>query len=130
MKYAIQAMLKTGGGNIVNVSSGAGLKGLPMASHYVASKHALMGLTKSTAIEYATKNIRVNVVAPGPIRTEMYESVIAQGELTEEVMKKINPMNKIGEVDEVAKTILFLGSDDAPFMTGAVIAVDGGFMAQ
>ena len=69
MKYAIQAMLKTGGGSIVNVSSIAGLKGVPFASPYSASKHAVIRLTKSTAIEYATKGIRVNVVAPGPIRT-------------------------------------------------------------
>jgi NAD(P)-dependent dehydrogenase (short-subunit alcohol dehydrogenase family) len=130
MKYAIQAMLQTGGGSIVNVSSIAGLKGIPLASHYVASKHALMGLTKSTAIEYATKNIRINIVAPGSIRTEMFEAGLAQGGFTEDMLKKSNPMNKIGDVDDIAKAILFLSSDEAPFMTGAVLSVDGGYSVQ
>jgi NAD(P)-dependent dehydrogenase (short-subunit alcohol dehydrogenase family) len=130
MKYAIQAMLKTGGGSIVNVSSIAGLKGSPSSSAYVASKHAVMGLTKSTAIEYAAKGIRVNVVAPGPIRTEMYEDVVTQGVLTEELFESLVPMKKIGDVADVANAIVFMSSEDAPFMTGAVLSLDGGLSAQ
>jgi NAD(P)-dependent dehydrogenase (short-subunit alcohol dehydrogenase family) len=130
MKYAIQAMLKTGGGSIVNVSSIVGLKGGPSASQYAASKHAVIGLTKSTAIEYATKGIRVNVVAPGPIRTEMFEEVVSQGVLTAEFFESMVPMKKVGNVADVANAIVFMSSEDAPFMTGAVLSLDGGMSAQ
>jgi NAD(P)-dependent dehydrogenase (short-subunit alcohol dehydrogenase family) len=130
MKYAIQAMLKTGGGNIVNVSSICGLKGAPLSAHYCASKFAVIGLSKSTAIEYAAKGIRINVVAPGPIRTDMYNGILEQGGFTEETLKSFIPMGKIGEVGDVVKSILFLSSDDVPFMTGSILTVDGGFTAQ
>jgi NAD(P)-dependent dehydrogenase (short-subunit alcohol dehydrogenase family) len=128
MKYAIQAMLKTGGGNIVNLSSISGLKGVPFGAHYCASKHAVIGLSKSTAIEYAAKGIRINVVAPGPIRTDMHNNILEQG-VTEEMLTSSNPMGKIGEAGDIAKSILFLSSDDVPFMTGTVLSVDGGYTA-
>jgi len=129
MKYAIKEMLKTGGGNIVNVSSAAGLNGVKNVAPYSAVKHAVNGLTKSTAIDYATQNIRVNAICPGPIKTEMFHTAIEQGYFTEDLFASMTPMNKVGDVEGVANAIVFLGSNESPFMTGSYLVVDGGLSA-
>jgi len=130
MKYAIQAMLKTGGGSIVNVSSAAGFKGMPMMSNYITSKAAVHGLSKSAAVEYATKGIRINVIAPGPILTDMLNTSVSQGGMSEDYLRDLTPMAKAGDVADCANTIAFLASDEAPFMTGSILCVDGGVTAQ
>ena len=127
LKYEIPAMLKTGGGAIVNNSSAAGLIGIGMVPVYVASKHAVNGLTKSVALEYAKQNVRVNAVAPGPIETRMYRDFA----VTPEVRQMLEgPMGRIGQPEEIANTVVWLCSDDASFITGQILPVDGGYTAQ
>jgi NAD(P)-dependent dehydrogenase (short-subunit alcohol dehydrogenase family) len=131
MKYEITAMLKNGGGSIVNNASVAGLVGLPGASVYVASKHAVMGLTRSAALEYAKEGIRVNAVSPGPIQTPMLDRFM--GELGAEVEAHlINtlPMGRKGRPEEIAEAVLWLCSDKGSFVTGQSLTVDGGWTAQ
>ena len=130
MKYAIKEMLKTGGGNIVNVSSMVGINGAKNFSSYSAAKHAVIGLTKSAAIDHATQGIRVNAICPGSTMTEALQGAIKTGLATEEAIASSAPMNKIGDIEGVAKAIVFLGSNDSPYMTGSVLVVDGGVSAQ
>ena len=127
MKYEIPALLANGGGAIVNMASTAGIQGVRGISGYVASKHGVIGLTKSAALEYAPKNIRVNVVAPGPILTERLQALPDQAR--EPVIRAV-PMGRIGLPDEVAATVAWLLSDQASFITGATLAIDGGRLAQ
>ena len=133
MKYEIPLMLKSGGGAIVNTASVAGMIGMGTAGIYVASKHAVIGLTKSTALEYAKQGIRVNTVSPAAIETEMYDRFISvsgnKGQVAE-YMKSLHPVGRVGTVDEVASAVLFLNSAEAGFITGTNLAVDGGFTAQ
>ncbi len=132
MKHEVSEMLKTGGGSIVNVSSVAGHIGLPGASIYVATKHAVEGLTKAAAIEYAKQNIRVNAVAPGTIETEMIDRM-AGTEKDSEARKwllSLHPVGRFGSGEDVAAAVLFLASDAAKFTTGATLKVDGGWTAQ
>ena len=127
LKHEIPAMLKTGGGAIVNNSSVAGLVGAATAPIYVASKHAVNGLTKSVALEYAKQNIRVNAVAPGAIETRMYRDFA----VTPEVRQMLEgPMGRIGQPEEIASTVVWLCSDGASFITGQILPVDGGYTAQ
>jgi len=126
MKYAITEMLKTGGGSIVNISSVSGLIGIPTQGHYVSSKHAVNGLSKSAALEYATKGIRINTICPGSIKTEMMQEVINQGIFSEEFIAAKHPIGRIGKVEEVVNAIVFVASNEASFMTGTIIPVDGG----
>jgi NAD(P)-dependent dehydrogenase (short-subunit alcohol dehydrogenase family) len=131
MKYEIAAMLKNGGGSIVNNASVAGLVGLPGASVYVASKHAVMGLTRSAALEYAREGIRVNAVSPGPIQTPMLDRFM--GELGAEVeahLLNTLPMGRKGRPEEIAEAVLWLCSDKGSFVTGQSLTVDGGWTAQ
>jgi NAD(P)-dependent dehydrogenase (short-subunit alcohol dehydrogenase family) len=128
MRQEIPAMLKNGGGAIVNTSSAAGHVGLAQVSVYVASKHAVEGLTKSLALEFAKDNIRINTVAPGPIETAMFNR-FAGDELRDQIMS-IVPVARIGESEEVAAAVLYLASDAAKFTTGISLVVDGGFIAQ
>ncbi len=130
MKYEIQAMLKTGGGAIVNNSSVGGLVGFAGASIYSASKHAVMGLTKSAALEYSAKGIRVNAVNPAVIRTPMAEGLAKTHRIEPDGFAGVHPIGRIGEPDEVANVVLFLCSEKASFITGAAHRVDGGFTAQ
>ena len=127
MRHEIPAMLKNGGGAIVNTSSVAGHVGFPQLSVYIASKHAVEGLTKSIALEVAKQNIRINAVAPGPIVTEMWDRVAAAG-LADQIIS-IVPAGRVGVADEIAAAVLYLASDDAKFTTGASLVVDGGFVA-
>lgn len=134
LQAEIAHMLATGGGAIVNVSSVAGLIGFPGLSPYVASKHALAGLTRNAALEYAQQDIRVNAVCPGGIDTRMLDSLAEQatagGQTSAEMMDPLHPMGRIGTPQEVANLIVFLCSPEASFITGAIIPVDGGFVAQ
>jgi NAD(P)-dependent dehydrogenase (short-subunit alcohol dehydrogenase family) len=124
MKYEIPAMLKTGGGSIVNMSSTAGLQGVNGIAGYVAGKHAVIGLTKAAAMDYAKHNIRINAVAPGPILTERTVGVIGPDQATFAV-----PVGRIGNREEVAAVAVWLCSDLSSFVTGAVVPVDGGRLA-
>ncbi|MES2549817.1 MAG: glucose 1-dehydrogenase [Pseudomonadota bacterium] len=123
-----------GGGSIVNLSSIAGLIGFPGLSAYVASKHGVNGLTRNAALEYAKAGIRVNSVCPAGIDTRMLDSLADQatgGKMTSrQMMDGLHPMGRIGTPDEVAGLIVWLCSAEAGFMTGAVVPVDGGYVAQ
>jgi len=126
MRHEIPVMLKNGGGAIVNTSSVAGHAGLAGLSVYIASKHAVEGLTKAVALEFAKQNIRINAVAPGPIATEMFDRFA--GEATEQIIS-IVPAARVGEAEEIAAAVLYLASDAAKFTTGTSLVVDGGFIA-
>ncbi len=128
-KYEIPALLKTGGGAIVNNSSVAGLIGMAGVGIYNASKHAVIGLTKATALEVAKKNIRVNSVAPAAIETRMLTDFMATPEMMK-MMESLHPIGRIGKPDEIAQAVIYLCSDKASFITGQTLAVDGGFTAQ
>ncbi len=127
MKHEIPALLKSGGGAIVNCSSIAGLVGFATIPAYVASKHGVIGLTETAALEYAKEGIRVNAVCPGAIHTPMLER-FTQG--NDEAMAKMDPMGRIGEPEEIAQTVLFLMSPKASYITGQSLAVDGGWVSQ
>lgn len=130
MKYELQQMVAQGGGVIVNTASVAGLVGAHSLPIYSASKHAVVGLTKSAAVEYARKGVRVNAVCPTVIRTPMVErGLTVMPQFIEEVKQAI-PMRRIGEPEEVAAAVLWLCSDASRFVTGATLTVDGGFTAQ
>jgi NAD(P)-dependent dehydrogenase (short-subunit alcohol dehydrogenase family) len=128
MRHEIPVMLKNGGGAIVNTSSVAGHVGLAQVSVYIASKHAVEGLTKSAALEFAKQNIRINAIAPGVIATEMWDR-FAGDELRDQVASII-PVARIGASEEIAAAVLYLCSDNAKFTTGTSLVVDGGFIAQ
>jgi NAD(P)-dependent dehydrogenase (short-subunit alcohol dehydrogenase family) len=127
MRHEIPVMLKNGGGAIVNTSSAAGHVGLPEVSVYIASKHAVEGLTKAVALEFAKRNIRINAVAPGVIATEMFDR-FAGDELRDQITS-ITPVGRVGAAEEIAAAVLYLCSDDAKFTTGTSLVVDGGFIA-
>lgn len=129
MKYQLPLMLAQGGGAIVNTASVAGLGAAPKMSIYSASKHAVIGLTKSAAIEYAKKHIRVNAVCPGVIDTDMFRRAYEADPKKAEFAAAMHPVGRIGKVEEVASAVLFLCSDGAAFTTGHALAVDGGAMA-
>jgi NAD(P)-dependent dehydrogenase (short-subunit alcohol dehydrogenase family) len=130
MKYELAQMLKQGGGAIVNTASIAGLNGAAKMAAYSASKHAVLGLTKSAAVEYARKNIRVNAVCPAVIRTEMYERHLKADPGIAPHVLQMHPVGRIGEVEEVAAAVLWLASPAASFVTGHPLAVDGGVTAN
>jgi NAD(P)-dependent dehydrogenase (short-subunit alcohol dehydrogenase family) len=123
MKYQIPAMLRSGGGAIVNMASGAGLSGVSNLAAYVAGKAGIIGLTKVAALDYADHGIRVNVLAPGPILTHHLERA---GEEAQRQAGLSTPMRRIGRADEVAATVLWLCSDQASFITGVTVPIDGG----
>jgi NAD(P)-dependent dehydrogenase (short-subunit alcohol dehydrogenase family) len=130
MKHEIAAMLKTGGGAIVNTSSIWGLVGVQGAAAYVASKHGIAGLTKAAALEYAGQGIRINAVNPGPIRTPMVDRFIDNVPGAEEQMIAKQPNGRLGLPEEVAEAVLWLCSDAASFVVGHTMVVDGGYVAQ
>ena len=129
MKYQLPLLLAQGGGAIVNTASVAGLGAAPKMSIYSASKHAVIGLTKSAAIEYAKKGIRVNAVCPAVIDTDMFRRAYEADPKKAEYAAAIHPVGRIGKVEEVASAVLYLCSDDAAFTTGHALAVDGGALA-
>jgi NAD(P)-dependent dehydrogenase (short-subunit alcohol dehydrogenase family) len=129
MKYEIPAMLKTGGA-IVNVASAAGLVGFRYNSAYAASKHGVIGLTRSAALEYARKGIRVNAVCPGFTQTPMVEAMeTLNPKMTEATINAI-PMRRLGTPEEIAQSVLWLCSDASSFVTGHALAIDGGTVVQ
>ena len=130
MKYEIPQMLMQGGGAIVNTSSAAGLIGAPSNPAYPASKHGVVGITKSTALEYARTGIRVNCICPGPIRTGMHESLVATSPDIVEAMGNKVPMGRIGEPEEVVGAVMWLCSEAASFVTGHALPVDGGIVVD
>ena len=135
MKYEIPQMLKNGGGAIVNMSSIGGLIGFPGFSLYIASKHAVIGLTKSAALEYAKSGIRINAVGPGGIETDMSDRLISKvgGGKEEEIRQQfaaMHPIGRMGKPEEIASAVLYLCSDGASFVTGQTLALDGGYTAQ
>jgi NAD(P)-dependent dehydrogenase (short-subunit alcohol dehydrogenase family) len=129
MKHELRVMLPQKSGSIINVSSTYGRAGAPGASVYVASKHAVEGLTKAAALEVAESGVRVNVVAPGPIETGMINRFTGTAEVKKDLISRV-PVKRIGRPEEIAQTIVFLASDKTPFITGASIAVDGGKLAR
>jgi NAD(P)-dependent dehydrogenase (short-subunit alcohol dehydrogenase family) len=131
-KYAIEEMLKTGGGAIVCLSSISGMAGQKGQSTYGPAKFAASGLTMHLAVEWADHGIRVNAVAPGTIRTERVRRLPDEpgGPEYIEAIERMHPMGRLGEPDEVAQAIAFLASDRASFITGAILPVDGGYLAQ
>ena len=130
MKYQIKQMLKQGNGSIVNLASIAGLNGIPWVSTYSSTKHAVIGLTKSAALDYATRNIRINAVAPGAIKTDIIEQQIAMGTYDEKMIVAMEPMGRMGKAQEIANGIAWLCSDEASFVTGSILSIDGGFNAK
>jgi len=128
LKHELRVMLPQRQGSIVNVSSTFGRAGGPGASVYVASKHAVEGLTKAAALEVAGSGVRVNVVAPGPIETEMLNRLTGNEEKKAALVSRV-PLKRAGLPEEIAQTIVFLASEKASFITGVSIAVDGGKLA-
>lgn len=126
-KYAIEAMLETGGGSIVCLSSISGLAGQKDQSTYGPAKFVASGITKHLAVEWADQGIRINAVAPGTILTD---AVAQLPDDYKEPMRQAHPIGRLGEPSEVANAILFLASDEASFITGAILPVDGGYLAR
>ncbi|WP_026374838.1 SDR family NAD(P)-dependent oxidoreductase [Aestuariibacter salexigens] len=130
MKQALQVMLNAKAGHIINLASVAGLRSSPMIAAYAASKHAVMGLTKSAAVEYAKMNIRVNAVCPSFVNTPMVQNVLSHmDERAANALVKANPMKRLGNVEEIAYALAWLCSDESSFMTGQSVVLDGGMLA-
>lgn len=130
MKYEIPAMLKSGGGSIVNTSSIAGVIGLAGAEIYIASKHAVIGLTKAAAVEFGKQGIRVNAVLPAAIETDMLDRFIGDKADMKAGFAALHPIGRVGTADEVADAVIWLSSAKSSFVTGHSLLVDGGFTAQ
>jgi NAD(P)-dependent dehydrogenase (short-subunit alcohol dehydrogenase family) len=130
MKYEIPEMIRSGGGAIVNTSSGAGVIGIPQQPVYSASKHAVLGMTKSAALEYAKSGIRINAIAPGLVETEMLEEVAEDNKELIENLKSKTPIGRIGDPQEIANAVVWLLSDKASFVLGHTLLVDGGIVSR
>lgn len=130
MKHEIPALLAAGGGAIVNCSSIAGLIGFPNIPAYVASKHGVIGLTKTAALEFAKQNLRVNAVCPGVIETPMVARFVGGDPATHDALAAGEPIGRTGAPEEIASAVLWLCGPGASFVTGHALAVDGGWTAQ
>ncbi len=124
MKHELTQMVRQGGGVVVNTSSGAGIRGIAGGAAYAASKHAIIGLTKSAALDYAKSNIRVNAVLPGNIETPMMDRFTG-GDIQKAI--DLEPVGRLGKPEEIADAVLWMSADLGAFVTGASISVDGGW---
>jgi NAD(P)-dependent dehydrogenase (short-subunit alcohol dehydrogenase family) len=129
MRAQIRQMLTQGGGQIVNVSSIAGIRGMPFGAPYSASKHAVVGLTRTAALEYARQNIRINAVCPVYTHSGMVDELIKNAPGIEDRMRRMIPMGRLGQPEEIAQAILWLCADENSFVTGQALQLDGGFTA-
>ena len=131
LKHEVSAMLKSGGGSIVNTASDLGLVAIPRAAEYIAAKHGVIGLTKSAAVEYGASGIRVNAILPGIIRTPMIERAIGDPTFADafDALRVRHPVGRLGLPNEIAETAAWLLSDAASYVTGISLPVDGGFLA-
>ena len=130
MKHELRPMRAQGSGAIVNCSSLGGLVGLPGRAAYHASKHGVIGLTKSAALEYAPRGVRINAICPGTIETAMVKDMIAKGELDVPEAVANQPIGRLGRADEIAAAVLWLCSPAASFVVGVALPVDGGYTAR
>lgn len=131
LKYEIPAMLQTGGGSIINTSSIVGQVAMPGAAVYIASKHAVEGITKAAALELAGQGIRVNAVAPGAIATDMIDRFAGgEGSDGRKFLAAQHPLGRLGQPSEIAAAVLYLASDAASFTTGVTLPIDGGYLAK
>lgn len=130
MKHELRQMRQQGSGAIVNCSSLGGLVGNPGRAAYHASKYGVIGLTTSTALDYAPRGVRVNAICPGTIATPMVERMIAEGDLDRDAVAAGTPMRRLGKADEIADAVLWLSSDASSYVTGIALPVDGGYTAQ
>ncbi|RUL47429.1 SDR family NAD(P)-dependent oxidoreductase [Lysinibacillus antri] len=130
LKYVLPVMTKQGFGSVINTSSVAGLSGSPGVAPYITSKHAVVGLTKTAALEVTSSNIRVNSIHPSPVNTRMMRSLEEGMNVTQEAMAQAIPLGRYGESEDIAKLVLFLASDDSTFITGAQYRIDGGMGAS
>ena len=132
-KYCIPEMIKVGGGTIVNIGSEAGIVGIKNQVAYNVSKSGIIGLTKSTAIDFAAHNIRVNCVCPGTTETPLVKAAVERAPdpaAARRALEEVRPANRLGRPKEIAAGILYLASDESPYATGAVLSIDGGYTAQ
>ena len=130
MKYEIPEIIKTGKGAIINCASVAGLVGFVGLPAYTASKHGVIGLTKTAALEYGKLNVRVNAVCPGVIKTPMLDRVTGKKKEVEKQYQSLEPIGRLGEPEEVAEAVIWLSSDASSFVIGQALGVDGGWTAQ
>ena len=130
MKAELAPMLAGGGGSIVNIASVAGLIGAPKAAAYTASKHAVVGITKSAAVDYARRGIRVNAICPAYTDTAMVQSAIEGNPIMATIMERAIPMGRLGQAGEIADAVVWLCSDASSFVTGHQLVVDGGLVAM
>lgn len=130
MKHELRQMREQGSGAIVNCSSLGGLVGLPGRAAYHASKHGVIGLTRSAALEYAARGVRINTVCPGIIETPMVTDMVAKGELDLAEATKDAPIGRLGQGEEIAAAVLWLCSPGASFVVGVALPVDGGYTAR
>lgn len=130
MKYEIPQMLQNGGGAVVNISSAAGVRPFAGMSAYVSSKHGVNGISQVAANEYAQMGVRVNVVSPGPVATAMMERANDVMPNAEDMFAQATAFKRVGRPEEIANAVVWLCSDDASFVTGAIVPVDGGMVAQ
>src|SRR6185312_10148639 len=124
MKHELAQMVRQGGGVVVNTSSGAGIRGVAGGASYAASKHAIIGMTRSAALDYAKQNIRVNAILPGNIETPMMDR-FTSGDLQKAI--DLEPVGRLGKPEEIAEAVLWMSSDLGGFVTGSAIVIDGGW---
>ncbi|MCB1980174.1 MAG: SDR family oxidoreductase [Burkholderiaceae bacterium] len=129
MKYQLPAMLKNGGGSIVNMASILGAVGFAGAPAYTTAKHGVLGLTQASALEYSAQGVRINAVGPGFIHTPMI-SALEEDKAINDMLVAAHPIGRLGRAEEVAELVLWLSSDKASFVTGAYYPVDGGYLAR
>jgi len=132
-KYCIPEMIKGGGGSIVNIGSEAGIVGIKNQVAYNVSKSGVIALTKSTAIDFAAHNIRVNCVCPGTTETPLVKAVLEKAPdpaAARRALEEVRPANRLGRPEEIAAGILYLASDESPYATGSILSIDGGYTAQ